>query len=112
MKFTKLMFVSATLALAVASAASSYDVTLSSPTMVGSTELKAGDYKIQVEGSKVTFKSGKNVIEVQATVSESGDKKYPITSFESSGAKLKEIHLGGTKTKLVFESAVLPAGGE
>jgi len=111
MTFAKFVFCSATVGLAVAMAASSYDLSLSSPTTVAGTELKPGDYKVQVADGKVMFKSGKTMVEVPGTVQTTG-QKYPYTAIETSGSKLKEIHLGGTKTKVVFETAAIPAGGE
>ena len=49
MKFMKLTLTVATLALAVASAASHYNLKFDSPTWAGGTQLKAGDYKVSVQ---------------------------------------------------------------
>ena len=49
----------ATVALGVASAASSFKVTLDAPLSIGSTELKAGEYKVEMQGySTIRFGSG------------------------------------------------------
>jgi hypothetical protein len=92
----------ATLALAVASAASSYNVTFFEPVVVNGTTLKPGDYKVEVNNDKATIKKGKAVVESPVKV-ESSEAKYPTTSVRLAGAQVEEIHVGGTRTKLVFE---------
>ncbi len=104
MKLMKVTFSLATLALGVASAASSYNVKLYDPMWIGSTQLKAGDYKVEMQGDKAVFKSGKNVVEVPATMG-TVDKKFSATSFVSEKAQLQEIDLGGTTSKILFSSA-------
>jgi len=106
----KIMVAFATLALAVASAAPRfYHVTLSDPAMAGGTELKPGEYELQLQGDKVIFKSGKTVVEAPAKVEEN-DHKYSTTSVRITGdRKLEEIQLGGTKSRVVFRSG-MPAG--
>jgi hypothetical protein len=107
MNLKKLILGLGTIALAVASAAGSYDVTIGQPTWVGTTQLKPGAYKLSVEGNSAVFKSGKTVVEAPATV-ETIDRKAPATQVETTDSKIKQILLGGTKTKLVFNTA--PAG--
>ncbi len=107
MKISKLAFALTTFAIGIASAASNYSITLPSAITVGQTELKAGDYKVSVDGDKVTFKSGKNTVEVPATV-EKATKKYPETMLDSSGSQLQDIQLGGTNMKLIFKSTSAP----
>ncbi len=102
MKLAKLSLGFAILALGVASAASSYKITLPADTWAGDTQLKAGDYKVQVEGDKATFMQGKTSIQVVASV-ETTAKKFSDTSLESSGTKLQAIDIGGTTTKIVFK---------
>ena len=58
----KLLIGFAALGIGIASAASDYKVELTQPTHVGATELKAGTYKVEVEGDKAVFKSGKEVV--------------------------------------------------
>jgi hypothetical protein len=103
MKFMKLTLTLATFALAVASAASHYNLTLDSAQWAGDKQLKAGDYKVEVVGDKAVFTSGKTVVEVPATVQKS-DRKYSLTSYQASDSKIQEIDLGGTNTKIVFGS--------
>lgn len=101
MKLTKLTLGIVTLALGVASAASSYSINLASETWAGDTKLKAGEYKIQVEGNQAIFKHGKESITVPVTV-EKAPNTYRYTSLEASNSKLDAIDLGGTNTKIVF----------
>jgi hypothetical protein len=104
MKFAKLMLAFGTLALAVASAASTYHVTISDPQWVGGTQLKPGDYKVQVEGDKATFKAGKTMVAVPVKV-ETNDKKFSDTSLRTQDVNgkstIQEIRIGGSNTKLV-----------
>ena len=101
MKLVKLSLGLATLALGVASAASSYKVTIPSDIWAGDTQLKAGDYKVQVEGNQATFTHGKETIKVSATVEKTATKNSD-TSLEATGTKLQAIDIGGTMTKIVF----------
>ncbi len=101
----KFIFAFSTLALAVASAAAGYKVTLFQPSVINGTELKPGDYKIEVKDNKAVVKSGKNVVEADVKM-ETGDEKYSSTSVRYTTAdgkyKVQEIRLGGTKDKIVF----------
>jgi hypothetical protein len=102
MKFTNVMLTLSTLALGIASAASSHTVSFYEPVWVGATQLKAGDYTVEMQGDKAVFKNGgKKVAEVPATLG-SNDQKYKYTSFSSAASKVKEIDLGDTKSKIVF----------
>lgn len=90
--------------LAVA-AGSTYKVTLFQPSVVAGTELKPGDYKLELQGTRVAIKSGKQVVETDVKV-ETADTKFSTTTvrYESGEGKFKvqEIRLGGTKTRLLF----------
>jgi hypothetical protein len=101
MKLIKLTFGLTTLALGVASAASSHNVDLKQSVTIGGTQLQAGQYKVEVQGDKATFKMGKNVVEVPATLGKS-DQKYGTTGIVTDGGKLVEIDLGGTTDKILF----------
>lgn len=104
MTITKITLCLATLALGIASAASTYNINLASDTMAGATKLKAGDYKLQVEGNQAIFKQGKNATPVPVTV-ETSKTTFPYTAVNTDGPKLLEIDLRGTHTKLVFAPA-------
>jgi hypothetical protein len=103
----KLMFSFGTLALAIASAASSYHFSIFQSSFVAGKELKPGDYKIELNGDKATIKAGKQTVEAAVKV-ESGTEKFSETSvrYGSTDGKMivQEIRLGGTKTKLVFNN--------
>jgi hypothetical protein len=96
----------AILALSVASA-KTYSVTLFQPSHVGGTELKAGEYKLDVTDTKVVISNGKQKVEQTVKV-ENSESKFASTTvrYAESGGKLaiQEIRLGGTTTKLVFSN--------
>ena len=102
----KVLLSFATLAIAVASAAS-HRITLFQPTIVGNTELKAGDYKLTLQDNKAIISQGKTSVEAQVKT-ETADSKFSSTSvrFRNGDGKyhVQEIRLGGTTTKLVFEN--------
>jgi hypothetical protein len=94
--------------LSIASA-KSYEITLSSTSKVGTTQLAAGAYKLKVDGTKATFVNLDTSKEVSATVKvDTGDKKYEVTAIDSTKSgdveQINAIELGGSKTKLEFGS--------
>ncbi|MGE5487610.1 MAG: hypothetical protein ACM3ZB_07300 [bacterium] len=102
----KLMLAFLVLALSVASA-KTYNVRLHQPSVVGDTELKAGDYKLDVQDTKIVLKGEKVAVESVVKV-ETVDSKYPSTSVRYANAdgknRLQEIRLGGTNMKLVLSN--------
>jgi hypothetical protein len=111
MKLIKLTFGVTAIAFGVASAASSHHINLRQSVTIGSTQLKAGQYSVEMQGDKAVLKSGKNVVEVPATLGQN-DHKYGANGIVTSGSKLLEIDLGGTTEKIVFSSeAGQSAGG-
>jgi|HubBroStandDraft_2_1064218.scaffolds.fasta_scaffold348867_1 hypothetical protein len=103
MKLFKLSLGLATLALGVASAASSYKVSIPADTWAGDTQIKAGNYKVTVTGNQAVFTMGKQTVQVAASL-ENSTGKFEDTMLEASGDKLQAIDIGGTKTKIVFKS--------
>jgi hypothetical protein len=99
-KFTTQLFCLATLALGTAYAAP-YDVTLLDDVSVGKTQLKAGDYKVEVQGGKAVFKSAKKTVQVPATMAKN-DQTFSSTVLVSRHSKLEEIDLAGTQDKIIF----------
>jgi len=101
----KFMFGFAVMALAVASAADTYRVTLFQPSIVAGKELKPGDYKITVDGDKAVLSQGKNSVETSVKV-EAGDNKFNSTSVRYMTAegkyKVQEIRIGNSNKKIVF----------
>src|SRR5215472_13428447 len=75
------------LAISVAAFAASktYDVKLAGPAQFGGAQLKAGEYKVKVDGANATFtpeNSGKSVtVPVKL---EAGQMKYQYTAVETS----------------------------
>jgi len=108
MKLNKLLLGACVFSLGIALAASSYHIKIADPTWVGTTELKPGEYDVKVDGDKVTFKQGKNVIAVAAKV-ETNASKYSDTMIDvktvNGQAKMQELDLGGTKSKIVLTDA-------
>jgi hypothetical protein len=92
----------ASLALLVASAASSYNVTFYQPVMINGSELKAGDYKVELKDKMVVIKQGKTVTEAPVSI-QNDSQKYPRTAVRLNGMQVDEIRIGGTSTRIVFE---------
>ena len=67
---------------ALAGAASSYSVKFYDSVKIGTTELKPGDYKIEMQGDKAVFKKGKSVVEVPATVAQTAFGPMVIAACE------------------------------
>jgi hypothetical protein len=98
-------------ALAVASlniaSAKSYEIVLNGPAKAGATELKAGEYKIKIEGSQAVFtdeESAKSfTIPVQV---ENGGRKFRYTSVETTDQdgieRIHAIELGGSTTRVTL----------
>jgi hypothetical protein len=104
-----------TLALSVASARS-FDVTLYKSSVVAGTELQPGDYKLELNGTKMVLKNGQSSAECDVRVEISG-KKFDHASVrygERDGKFImREIRLRGTDMKLVLaEPAGSTAGGQ
>jgi hypothetical protein len=108
----KKLFAVAVLALSTLTAGSvsskTYEINLSKPAKVGNTQLKAGRYKLVLDGSQATITEAgksKNTVTVPVKVQES-DKKFEdtriITSSDGAVDKIDEIDLGGSKTKLAL----------
>ena len=93
--------------ISVAYAASSYHVTLSKPTTVNGTELKPGEYKLELQGDKAILKQGKTEVETNVTV-ENASQKFNLTAVGYKGEDqrvLEEIRVGGTTLKVLFKSS-------
>lgn len=87
--------------------AKNYELTLSSTTKVGNIELKPGQYTLKVQGDKAIFtfvdtaKQFTTNVKVEAT-----DQKFETTRVDASKQGsvdvVKDIELGGSKTRLQF----------
>jgi hypothetical protein len=87
--------------------AKSYELTLSGVTKVGSIELKPGQYTLKVNGSNAIFTNEETAKQFTTPVKvENTDKKFDTTQVNASkdgGTDVvKDIELGGSKTKLDF----------
>ena len=102
-------------AVAVAWAASGYSINFSKPALVGGAELKAGDYKLELNGDKATLRNGKTSVEASVVV-ETNPNKFDRTSAcclgEDGKYRLQEIRVGGTNTKVTFKESSTLAGGK
>lgn len=98
----KLLFGFASVALAVASAATGHNVTLFQPVVVNGAKLEPGDYRIEVQGAMAVIKKGKSVTEAPVKV-ESDGAKFSRNTVRIEDGQLSEIRVGGTHTRLVFE---------
>lgn len=102
---TRLLLAFLALGLAAMASAKTYSIELFQPAMLGTTELQPGMYSVEVADQKAIVRMGK--IHGEAPVKmEDGDAKYSRTSVVllNSGGQMhiQEIHIGGTKMKLVF----------
>ena len=92
------------IALAVASAASSYNVTFYQPVMINGSELKPGDYKLELKDKTAVIKQGKTVTEAPVKIENDG-QKFQRTAVRMNGTQVEEIRIGGTNTRVVFDKA-------
>jgi hypothetical protein len=104
-KVTKrLLLVFAIVGLAMASA-KTYTISLTQPAVLGDMQLDPGTYNVEVVDQKAVITNGRMHGEAPVKV-ETADMKYNSTSVRFSNADgkmhLQEIHVGGSKTKLVF----------
>jgi hypothetical protein len=101
----KIMLAVATFALTALAASNTFHVTFDEAAWINGTQLKPGDYRVQVEGDKAVLKSGKTVIEAPAKM-ETADHKFGSTGVVlDSKQKVQEIQIGGTKDRIVFQTA-------
>ena len=100
----KLLLLFAVAGLAVASA-KTYEIDLFQPAMLGDISLAPGHYSVDVDGTKAVFRNGK--IHGEAPVKmQDAETKYNRTSvlLANNGGQMhiQEIHIGGSKIKLLF----------
>lgn len=104
MKKFALLFVTAAMTIAMAA---THRVTLFQESIVNGTSLKPGDYKMEVNGDSVVLSRGSNKVEAKAKV-ETASEKFSSTSvrYQNGDGKyrVREIRIGGTATKLVFDN--------
>ncbi|MBK5292804.1 MAG: hypothetical protein JJE04_14160 [Acidobacteriia bacterium] len=103
----KMISILALAAVAFAGGAQTHRIKLFQDSIVNGTELKSGDYKVTVEDGRAVLSNGKSKAESAVKV-EPAESKFDSTSvrYQNGDGKyrVKEIRLGGTTTKLVFEN--------
>jgi hypothetical protein len=99
-----ILFGFAFLGLAIASAASSYNVTFYQPVMVNGSELKPGEYKLELKDKTAVLKQGNTKTEAPVTI-ENDNQKFQRTSVRLDGTHVEEIRIGGTNTRVVFDKS-------
>jgi hypothetical protein len=104
----KTMILVAALALSsLIASAKSYDIALSTNTLVGNQQLSAGQYKLKVDGGTATFTDLNTFKTFTAPVKiEQGAKKFDLTAVDTDKQNgtdhIKTIELGGSNTELQF----------
>ena len=87
--------------------AKSYQITLGSQVKVGQTQLKAGEYSVDVKGNDATFRhaEGGKAVTIPVKVEKAG-KKFDRTVVErvqdGDSERIKAIDIGGSDTQLEF----------
>jgi hypothetical protein len=105
MMIKRILLLVSVVSLAVASAASNFNLNFYQPTVVSGTTLKAGEAKLEIRDNKAIVKQGKTSVEATVKV-ETSTSKYLYTTVgykEGDGHQIKDITLAGTTTKIVFE---------
>ncbi|HKW99967.1 MAG TPA: hypothetical protein VJN43_19660 [Bryobacteraceae bacterium] len=99
-----LVLLAALVSMAALASAKSYFITLYEPSVIGGTELKPGEYRLELNSDKVVIRKGKQMGEAPVKV-ETAESKYSSTTvrYRNGDGKyhISEIHLGGTNMKLV-----------
>jgi hypothetical protein len=88
-------------AVTLLGAHNSYKVPILQDTTIAGNQIKAGDYKVEVQGGNAILKHGKEYLTVAAHV-EQAQSKYPNTQVQYVNQAIHEIHIGGSTTKIVF----------
>jgi len=87
--------------------ATTYNIKLLETTNVHGTQLKAGEYRLDVDNGKAVFRKGKTAAEAPAKLA-TGEGKYKTTRFiydnnTNGQLTLREIDLGGSNVRVVLE---------
>jgi hypothetical protein len=99
------------LALPAISETFSKSVTFTEALSVSGTQVKAGDYKVVVDGTNVTIQKGHDVIvKTEGRVEQRNAKFYATTVVHDASGAVREIDLGGRNEAIVFGGGA-PASG-
>jgi hypothetical protein len=111
-KLQAVMFLGALAGAALAPSganAETYHLNLVHSSTVQGTEVKAGGHKMDLKDGQLTIQNGKQMLEVPIIVEEA-DQTFRSSSvvYKQDRGKysIEEIQLGGTKTRLVFNSGI------
>ena len=91
----------------ILASAKTYDITLSATTLAGNVQLKAGAYRVKVEGNQAKFTDVERdqTVAVPVTIKQAA-QKFQMTAVDTdktSGTdKIRAIELGGSNTELEF----------
>ena len=90
-------------------AAATYKVSIPVAVVLDGQELQPGDYRVEVDNDTATLQKGRQKVSTKVRT-ETVDQKFSSTSVryaKGNGTQynMEEIRVGGTKTKLVFDSA-------
>ena len=103
----KILMLFTVLGLAAIVSAKSYSLTLFETSLIGATELKPGEYTLELKDQKVVLRKGRQSSEAAVKV-ETADTKYSATTvrYNNGDGKyhIQEIHLGGTNMRLVVSA--------
>ncbi|MGE5567816.1 MAG: hypothetical protein ACM3S5_02160 [Rhodospirillales bacterium] len=101
----RILFAFAVLTLAVASA-KTFTVKLLQDSVLAGTELKAGDYRLELNDSKIVIKNGRQTVDAPVRVEEN-TTKFRSTTVRYAAAegtpRIQEIRLGGTNLRLLVD---------
>ena len=103
--FAILVLAAVAFAGTIPAAKNSYHITLMQTSVINGTELKPGDYKLNLGEGKITLVQGKVSVEAPAKI-ETVESKFDSTAVrykdENGKQSVAEIRLGGSKTKIVL----------
>ena len=103
----KLLVAIALLGVSLVANAKSFHVTLYEKSVLGSTELKPGEYTIELKDQQVVIRNGKQEAQAAVKVENEGSKFGTTTVRYTNGDgryHIQEIRLGGTNMKLVVNN--------
>jgi len=93
-------------------AGNTFKVNVDQDSVIEGKTLRAGEYKVSMENGNAVLRRGKESIEVPAK-EETASNKFAVTELTyRSKTNLKEIDLGGTKTRIIFEGAAPMNSGQ
>jgi hypothetical protein len=96
------------LAGTVFAAGNTFKVDIFQDSVVDGKALKAGSYKIMMENGNAVIKQGNQTIEVPAREENEADKVASTELLYKDGKNLEQIRVGGTHTRIVFDTAATP----